>query len=387
MNGVDFFQWSAAGDEHFDAERYEEAADCYANALLNDPEREMGFTHLVYRKKAACLSSLRRYDDALRDINESISLDPREAEGYALRGDVHRGLGKYPEALADYGRAIRLDRKVCVYEYYHRRGGLYEHLGEFRRALKDYRRAVLNPMISAMLPDIAYRWHCDLGGVSLALGRLVPAIETYTRALHFDQDGAEAHYGRGLAYQGRGKTAEARADFAAASADRGLAGVFPAPSEGGTAKTRGTGNPYVAVTEVRRGLEEGERVEKGAEMTNGVQEKKVRIFLEKGNGRLFPDDLPEPGDDLPTILSFARSYNGFEAMGSFQACGDFANESLAEYVKTGTLPDTIAGLRACLFFEERRGVHAGDPDDTGVAYIYALIEAIRERVKRREVDG
>ena len=51
------------------------------------------------------------------------------------------------------------------------------------------------------------------------------------------------------------------------------------------------------------------------------------------------------------------------------------------------MPAALADLRACLFFEQRRWHHFGDtPDEESMTYIWALVEAIRNRVLAGEVE-
>ncbi|MBK7765583.1 MAG: hypothetical protein IPI44_05440 [Sulfuritalea sp.] len=57
---------------------------------------------------------------ALAKADQAITLEPREAMFYALRGDALRKLGRAAEAEQDYGEAIK--RNVDYYAYYLNRG-------------------------------------------------------------------------------------------------------------------------------------------------------------------------------------------------------------------------------------------------------------------------
>jgi len=53
--------------------------------------------------------TLKRYDQALADLNRAIELDPDDAEAIGSRGQACRLLGREEEALADFARATELD--------------------------------------------------------------------------------------------------------------------------------------------------------------------------------------------------------------------------------------------------------------------------------------
>lgn len=52
-----------------------------------------------------------------------------------------------------------------------------------------------------------------------------------------------------------------------------------------------------------------------------------------------------------------------------------------------TLTDSMAELRTCLFFEQRRWRHFGETSDKeSMTYIRAIIKAIRDKVKKEEKE-
>lgn len=79
---------------------YEKAARLYTRALQADPS---DFASHVERSKA--LFELRRYDDAVADLNEALDVK-QDALLYGMRGAALMKLGRYDRALADYDRAI-----------------------------------------------------------------------------------------------------------------------------------------------------------------------------------------------------------------------------------------------------------------------------------------
>lgn len=95
---------------------------------------------------------------------------------------------------------------------------------------------------------------------------------------------------------------------------------------------------------------------------------------------LAEEPIPGPSAPwMPDISKFALTFDGYQALGD--RVGDLANATQYEWSENGALPDDLIELRSCLFFEQRRYRHFGwNPDEDAMAYIRALIEAIRARV-------
>ena len=95
----------------------------------------------------------------------------------------------------------------------------------------------------------------------------------------------------------------------------------------------------------------------------------------------IPDDqltfaaIPRPDADWDEIGAFALTIDGYERAGSFEALAEIANARRRA---------SLADLRMCLFFEQRRWRHFGDePDEDGMQYIRELVCLIRHSVAHR----
>lgn len=96
---------------------------------------------------------------------------------------------------------------------------------------------------------------------------------------------------------------------------------------------------------------------------------------EIADSELMLTDIPPADADWSVIESFALTYNGYTVWGSFEKCAEIANAR-----RNGSL----AELRTCLFFEQRRWRHFGDdPGRQEMAYIRSLVEQIRTQVGTR----
>lgn len=106
------------------------------------------------------------------------------------------------------------------------------------------------------------------------------------------------------------------------------------------------------------------------------------------NSDLTEKDVPPTDAKYWGVIDrFALSFDGYTYWGSFDKCGEIANGALEGWKDNGTLPDSLSQLRTCLFFEQRRWRHFDrHPDSSTMAYIRALLDAIRTKVKNGEIS-
>ncbi len=105
------------------------------------------------------------------------------------------------------------------------------------------------------------------------------------------------------------------------------------------------------------------------------------------NSQLIEKDIPSRRAGWGKIEDFALTYNGYTQRGSFKKCREVAKQGINLYKGKKELTQSLTDLRTCLFFEARRWKHyAKNPSRKGMAYIHALVEAIRLRVHAREIE-
>lgn len=104
----------------------------------------------------------------------------------------------------------------------------------------------------------------------------------------------------------------------------------------------------------------------------------------RGHERCVPltqDLVPGPQASWISIEKFALTFDAYAFLG-FERCAALANKAVARFQEDGTLPQGLAQLRSCLFFEQRRFRHMDTiPTGSGLAYIHALLEAIRRQAE------
>ena len=105
------------------------------------------------------------------------------------------------------------------------------------------------------------------------------------------------------------------------------------------------------------------------------------------NSLLIEKDIPARRAAWKNILPFAHSFNGYEHWGSVKKCHEVARQGIVLHKSNQDLEQSLTDLRTCLFFEARRWKHLEkSPSKAGLVYVHALVEAIRVRVKEKELS-
>ncbi len=133
---------------------------------------------------------------------EAIKLDPKNANGFALRGYMYSAKQDYDSALSDLNEAIRLDPDNFI--FYKARSSVYEKKNMIDKAVEDL-SFVLKKTDSHY--DFAKR-----GSLYFKKDDFENALKDYTEAIRLKPD-YENHYTmRAEVYRKLGKQAEAEAD-------------------------------------------------------------------------------------------------------------------------------------------------------------------------------
>jgi len=117
------------------------------------------------------------YETALRDLNQAVSLNSASARIFELRGDVYRAMGRYLDAINDFSKAIQLNpiSDLAI----SKRGDSHRMLGDYLTAIKDFNIAIkLNPENFFAISSRGDT-HRQIGDYSAALVDLERAIELY----------------------------------------------------------------------------------------------------------------------------------------------------------------------------------------------------------------
>jgi hypothetical protein len=104
------------------------------------------------------------------------------------------------------------------------------------------------------------------------------------------------------------------------------------------------------------------------------------------NSLLIEKDIPSRRAAWKNILPFAHTFNGYEYCGSVKKCREIARHGIVLHKSNQDLEQSLTDLRTCLFYEARRWKHLEKtPNKAALAYVHALVEAIRVRVQAKEL--
>ena len=143
-------------------------------------------------------------EDARRDAETAIDLDPRSADAWMVRGKVMRQLGDNRQALADLHKALSYDPRNA--HVLHELAQTYLVAGQPQRALSN-----LQSLLDLHSPgDEPSQLLDELGQAYAGLGRYDEAVDNYHNALARDRTNPDILYHLSEAEIARGNAAVAR---------------------------------------------------------------------------------------------------------------------------------------------------------------------------------
>ncbi|MFB2919719.1 tetratricopeptide repeat protein [Aerosakkonema funiforme] len=129
----------------------------------------------AFAQRGESYRQMKRYPEALADFNRAIALSPNYAWAYAHRGVVYRRLLRYEEAWADFNKAIELKPDYAwAYAY---RGVMCSIANRYAEAVVEFDRAI------ALDETIGKYWGNERGFPLMRLGRYAEAMKCYEQTL------------------------------------------------------------------------------------------------------------------------------------------------------------------------------------------------------------
>jgi tetratricopeptide (TPR) repeat protein len=81
---------------------------------------------------------LKKYEEALKDVNESIGLDSLNSWAYMNRGLIYADMGNLDTAMDNLNRSVEINSQLAN-PYFHR-GNLHLQLKQYDKAITDYNK-------------------------------------------------------------------------------------------------------------------------------------------------------------------------------------------------------------------------------------------------------
>ncbi|KAG0656584.1 Hsp90 cochaperone [Monosporozyma unispora] len=98
-------EYKQQGNAAFAAKNYQEAIDLFTKAI----EVSETPNHVFYSNRSASYASLKKFNEALKDAEECVKINPTWPKGYTRIGAAHIGLGDLDDAESNYKKALEMD--------------------------------------------------------------------------------------------------------------------------------------------------------------------------------------------------------------------------------------------------------------------------------------
>lgn len=117
---------------HFSLRNWDAALSDFTRSI----EVAKKLTDEHYISRAGTYAVLGKYNEALKDINKAIAINPKSGQAYIFKAGLQIELGNAKEAILAYEKAIPLHKKNdFIYEL---RGYSYNAIGQYEKAIEDF---------------------------------------------------------------------------------------------------------------------------------------------------------------------------------------------------------------------------------------------------------
>lgn len=195
---------SALGYIYGFIEKFDKSLEYQTKAVQVAPKNDAA----VYYRRAFTLLALFKHDQALKDMDRVVALEPKRYDVLRLRAKTHLALKRPDLALKDYDSAIKIEPQPE--ETIYKRAELLTSLGKYDKALADYQ------FLAKHFPKDVDAF-TGLAEVHRLTGKFQLAIDELTKALSLQPENPGYCYStRAFCYEKLGKTELANKDKAEA---------------------------------------------------------------------------------------------------------------------------------------------------------------------------
>lgn len=184
----------------------------WSDVVRKNTDLSLVFVDRGYNSRAVALLRAGRVDEALRDLETALKLNPRSAHAYTNRAIALSIKGAQEQALADFDRAIELDPSFAAAHSERCLALLRMNRNEEGLRSCDAALQIAPHLLSTLL---------NRSTLYLRLHRLPEALGDVEEVLRYEPGSALALYNRGRIYRHMGRVAESERDLRA-SCNAGL---------------------------------------------------------------------------------------------------------------------------------------------------------------------
>ena len=176
------------------------------DVVMKNHDHSLLFVDRGYGNRGVALLREGRLEEAMRDLELTLKLNPRSTHAYANRGTVYAHRGDLARAIADLDRSVELDPKFA--EAHAERCSVLLRMERRQEALQACDRAL---QLASWLPNALL----NRAVLNANAGRVEPALKDLEAVLQREPGHAIALYNRGMLRRQSGK-GDAGSDLAAA---------------------------------------------------------------------------------------------------------------------------------------------------------------------------
>ncbi len=182
--------------------KYDEALRDYNKALEIEPKFSK-----AYNNRGGLMRTLKKYEEAISDFNKAIELQPDYTIAFNNRGLLMNITRRYDQAISDYSKAISLKKDYA--EAYSNRGIAYRNAGKFEESLRDFNKTI------ELQPNY-YKAYSERGILMAAQNKYDEALKDYNRTIEMQPDYPNVYFNRGNLNMTLKKNDDAIRDFSKA---------------------------------------------------------------------------------------------------------------------------------------------------------------------------
>lgn len=192
-------------------QNYKEKVKLYTEEIKKDPNNPLN-----YHMRGGMYYFLNEHDKAIKDFKKAISLDDNASDFHAALSDVYRAKGQLEDALKSINEAISIDPAIT---YYYQRAICYDNLKMIPQAIEDYTRFINSkPVLKSKddrldLPKEYFNSHKRRALLYFQIQKFEKTVEDVTEALKIYDKDPMLYSMRGHSYYNLGKLDESLNDL------------------------------------------------------------------------------------------------------------------------------------------------------------------------------